>query len=56
MRKSDKIQVTLLFFGLLLILGTYFFYPKINENKVMKEEIKKTEKDQNEISYNKIIQ
>ena len=52
MRKSDKIQVTLLFFGLLLILGTYFFYPKINENKVMKEEIKKTEKDQNEISEN----
>ena len=52
MRKSDKIQVILLFFGLLLILGTYFFYPKISENKVMKEKIKEIEKDQNEISEN----
>jgi len=37
---ADKriVQLSLISFGLFLILGTYFFFPKIIENKLLEEE------------------
>ena len=42
MSKDRKIiQITLIFVGLILILATYFIYPEINKNKIVKEKIEK---------------
>jgi len=42
MTKNKKvIQITLIFIGLLLILSTYFIYPRMKENKALKEKIEK---------------
>ena len=39
MKKRDqKIQITLIFVGLILIVLTYFYYPNLNKNSVSKNE------------------
>ena len=39
MKKRDqKIQITLIFVGLILIVLTYFYYPNLNKNSVLKNE------------------
>ncbi len=38
MNNNKKIQISLIIFGSLLIFSTYFFYPKINEKKFLKNE------------------
>ena len=37
--KKKKIQLFLLLFGLILILSTYFLYPKLNQKKLVKNKI-----------------
>ena len=39
MNKNKKIQIALIIFGSLLIFSTYFFYPKISEKKILKNEL-----------------
>ena len=36
--KRKIIQVILVFFGLVLIIFTYFLYPSVNQNKVLESE------------------
>ena len=37
--KKKKIQLFLVLFGLMLILSTYFLYPKLNQKKLVKNKI-----------------
>ena len=37
MRNRKTIQISLVFIGIVLILATYLYYPKINENKIAKK-------------------
>ena len=37
------VQIILIFVGLLLILSTYFLYPKIKKSKVVENQIDKNE-------------
>ena len=45
MTKNKKIvQLTLIFIGLILILATYYIYPKINKNKFIEQKSKEDKK------------
>ena len=41
MSKNNKIQFTLIFVGLFLILATYFLYPEVKKNSLEKDSVKK---------------
>ena len=38
MKKQQKIQITLILIGLLLIFITYFYYPYMNKIKALRDE------------------
>ena len=37
-KKQQKIQIFLILIGLVLIIGTYFYYPFLKKNKIAKDE------------------
>ena len=39
MKTNKKVQISLASIGLILILATYFLYPKLNESKIISEKI-----------------
>ncbi len=45
-KKQLNIQLSLILIGLLLILGTYFYYPLINEGKVFKDNLVEEDLDE----------
>ena len=45
-KKQLNIQLSLILVGLLLILGTYFYYPLINEGKVVKDNLVEEDLDE----------
>ena len=46
------VQLSLISFGLFLILATYFFFPKIIENKFLEKETIKDDVDATTITHN----
>ena len=53
MTKNKKtVQLTLIFIGLILILATYYIYPKINKNKFIEQKLKEDKKIAIETSKN----
>ena len=46
-KNQQKIQVALVFTGLILIILTYFYYPSIKKSEIQKDQSLKIEKEEN---------
>ena len=58
--RQQKIQITLILIGLILIILTYFYYPSldknfVSKNKIIKENFKKNLKDAESTTFENII-
>ena len=59
-KRQQKIQITLILLGLILIVATYFYYPNldknfVSKNQTIKENLKESFEDKESTTFENII-